>query len=175
MKDNKPLLSMQELDALIAAWGDSSSPNSVDKFFPLRMIILLAVCIFAAIALLFFTDAIAARLTDSVEQINKYRAYIYFRGWFTLIITIIGASAYLTGRYAGITFGAIFVIATMNFISDLFTVYPEKLQNITPDFTLILLGRLIAIWFMFLAVKNVKRMPKHSQRLDFLLPFRRNL
>jgi len=61
----------------------------------------------------------------------------------------------------------------MNFISDLFMVYPSRLQNITPDFTLILLGRITLLWFLFLGVKNASRIPGKGSRFDVLLPFRR--
>lgn len=173
MKENKPLVSVQELEALMGGWGESLGPASVDKFFPLRMYILLFFCLCAITVLLFFTDSVAADLSNSIEKANDFKAYIYFRGWFILVLTLVVFNAYRSGQYVAIIFGVILIIASMNFISDLFIVYADRLKNITPYFTLMLLGRLIALWFLFLGIKNVKRLPEKGQRFDILLPFRR--
>jgi hypothetical protein len=172
MDKNKPLVSAQELDALIAGWGDSTSPVSVDKFFPIRIFILFALSSFSAIALLFFTDNIV-QILHSNSQVSYIKNYMYFRGWFLLIFLAIGISSYRTGKYVAINYLILFILGSMSFISDLFTVYPERLQNITPGFTLVLLVRLVLLWFLFLNIKNASRIPEKRSRFDVLLPFRR--
>ena len=172
MEKNKPLVSAKELDELIAGWGDSSNPISVDKFFPIRIFILFAITSFSAIALLFFTDNIV-QILHSDSKVSYVKNYLYFRGWFLLIFLTIGISSYLSGKYVAINYLVLLILGSMSFISDLFTVYPERLQNITPGFTLILLVRVMLLWFLLLNIKNASRIPERKNRFDVLLPFRR--
>lgn len=174
MNKTKPLISAQELDALIGGWGYSSNPAMVDKFFPIRIVLLITLGTLASFSLLFFTDNIFQALHNNSEA-TYIKRYMYFRGWFMLIFLMIGFNAYRTGKYVAINFFIIFILAAMNFISDLFMVYPSRLQNITPDFTLILLGRITLLWFLFLGVKNASRIPEKGSRFDVLLPFRREI
>jgi hypothetical protein len=171
MDKNKPLVSAQELDSLIAGWGDSTNPVSVDKFFPIRIFILFAVISFSAIALLFFTDRIV-QILHSNSKVSYINNYLYFRGWDLLIFLTIGLYSYGTGKYVAINYLILLILGSMSFISDLFTVYPERLQNITPGFTLVLLVRVMLLWFLLLNIKNASRIPERKDRFDVLLPFR---
>jgi hypothetical protein len=53
MNKSKPLISAHELDALIGGWGYSSSPAMVDKFFPIRIVLLITLGTLASFSLLF--------------------------------------------------------------------------------------------------------------------------
>lgn len=53
MNKTKPLISAQELDALIGGWGYPSSPAMVDKFFPIRIVLLITLGTVASFSLLF--------------------------------------------------------------------------------------------------------------------------
>jgi hypothetical protein len=172
MEKNKPLVSAQELDALIAGWGDSANPVSVDKFFPIRIFILFAIIIFSAIALLFFTEKIV-QILHSDSKVSYIKNYMYFRGWFLLMFLAVGINSYRTGKYVAINYLVLLILGSMSFVSDLFTVYPERLQNITPGFTLVLLVRIMLLWFLLLNIKNASRIPERKDRFDILLPFRR--
>ena len=79
MNKTKPLISAQELDALIGGWGYSSNPAMVDKFFPIRIVLLITLGTLASFSLLFFTDNIFQALHNNSEA-TYIKRYMYFRG-----------------------------------------------------------------------------------------------
>jgi len=60
-------------------------------------------------------------------------------------------------------------------VIDLFTVYPERLANPNPRFTLLLLIRMSSLWVLYMTVKNSSQLPDVKDRANLLLPFKKNL
>lgn len=85
---------------------------------------------------------IAQTLSSDPESFERIMMYLYFRAWFIFGILMLGTYAYFKDWYPAIVFSSCFSIGSMNLISDLFTVYPERLSSPTPLLTLILLVRL---------------------------------
>lgn len=174
MKDNKPLVSAAELDALIQGWG--STPNqSVDKFFPLRFWYLSVLTLSYCIWLLFWTDTAVQRMTNDPSEMVKMGRFLYFRGWFIALILIAGLYAYFKNWYPAIVFGILFVLACVNFLFDLFNVYVNVIAYPTPRTTLMLIVRLIGLWFVYLNIKNSGRLPEVRDRMNLFLPFKRDV
>lgn len=173
MKDSKPLVSAAELDALIQGWG--ASPNqSVDKFFPLRFWYLSVLALSFCVWLLFWTDTVVQRMTADPSDMVRMGRFLYFRGWFLLIVLSVGLYAYLRNWFPGIVFGAIFLLGCVNFVFDMFNVYAEVIARPTPRLTLVLILRLVGLWFVYLSVKNASRLPQVRDRMNLLLPLKRD-
>jgi hypothetical protein len=66
-------------------------------------------------------------------------------------------------------------VGCVNFVFDLFNVYAEVLANPTPKTTVALIARLLALWVVFLSVRNAGRQPDLKDRLNILLPFKRDV
>ena len=172
--DTKPLVSAAELEALIQGWG-ASPHKSVDRFFPLRFWYIFSVILIAAVWLLFNTQDIAKSLTEDPDNLIRLQNFLYFRGWFLLIVLVIGCYAYFRSWYTALVFSAFLLLGLTNLVFDLFTVYPERLARPSPFFTLFLLVRLAMLWSVFLTVKNASRLPEEADRINVLLPFRKKM
>lgn len=169
----KPLVSVAELDALIQGWG--STPNqSIDKFFPLRFWYLSLIVSFYCIYLLFWTDAVASRMTTDPSELARMTRFLYFRGWFLLIVLAVGLYAYMQNWFPAIVFSTLFIMGCVNFVFDMFNVYFEVMSNPTPLVTLMLILRLTGLWFVYLCVKNSSRLPDVPDRMNIMLPFRKD-
>lgn len=169
----KPLVSIAELDALIQGWG--SVPNqSVDKFYPLRFWYLTAITFMYCIWLLFWTDSAVQRMTSDPSDMVRMGRFLYFRGWFIAVLLVLGLSAYLRNWYPSVIFSALFITTCVNFVFDLFNVYGEVIAHPTPRTTLMLILRLMALWFVYLNVKNSSRLPDVKDRLNIMLMFRKD-
>lgn len=89
MKQDKPIVSAAELDALIQDWG--SMPNqTVDRFFPLRFWFVTLITVFYCVYLLFWTDTVAQRMTSDPAEVVRMGRFLYFRGWFLLVVIVLG-------------------------------------------------------------------------------------
>lgn len=172
--DPKPLVSAAELEALIQGWG-ASPHKSVDRFFPLRFWYIFTVILVAAVWLLFNTQAIAQRLTEDPENLIRLQNFLYFRGWFLLIVLAVGCYSYFRSWYTALVFSAFLLMGLTNLVFDLFTVYPERLANPNPRFTLLLLIRMSSLWVLYMTVKNSSQLPDVKDRANLLLPFKKNL
>uniref|UniRef100_UPI0035AFC27B hypothetical protein n=1 Tax=Limnohabitans sp. TaxID=1907725 RepID=UPI0035AFC27B len=82
---------------------------------------------------------------------------------------------YFKNWYPAIVFSAIFLVGCVNFAFDLFNVYAEILAKPTPKTTLMLFLRIIALWFLFLSVRNASRLPDLKDRLNIFLPYKRKV
>jgi len=172
MKEQKPLVSAAELEALIQNWG-SSPDKSIDKFYIVRLAFNVSVMLCGAFWLLMDPLGIAQTLSSDPENIERVVSYLYFRGWFILGILILGFYSYFKNWYPAIVFCCCLLLGAMNLVSDLFTLYPERLTKPTPFFTLLLLVRLSLLWVMYMSIKNVSRMPHAKDRINVFLPFKR--
>lgn len=173
MRDPKPLVSAEELEALIQGWGAMPS-QSVDKFFPARFFYAVLVIFPAALWFLFDSASLAQSLsTDPLNQ-GRLQYFLYFRGWFMLGGLALGIYSYLKNWYPAIVFSTFLLIGLTNLVSDIFTVYPERLANPTPFFTVFLLMRLALLWVLYMSVKNASRLPEVKDRMNLFLPFKRS-
>lgn len=168
---NTPLVSAAELEALIANLG-AGADDSVDKWTPWRFWYLVAVVTLYAAGLLMWPHLLANNLSVDPLEVGRLEHFLYFRGWFLAVVLGVGIYAYLRGRYTAIVFSAFLVLGVGNLVFDLFTVYPEKLADPTPSFTLLLALRLVALWCVYITVRNASRLPEVKDRANLLLPFR---
>jgi len=172
MKKTNSLVSAAELDALIQGWGASPS-QSVDRFFPLRFWYLLLIAFFYCIYLLFWTDSVVQRMTSEPAEMVRMGRFLYFRGWFLLIMIMLGLYAYLRSWYPAIVLSGLLLMGCVNFVFDLFNVYAEVIARPTPRVTVLLMLRLTALWFLYLSIKNSSRMPDLKDRMNLWLMFKR--
>ncbi|MBD8051464.1 hypothetical protein [Limnohabitans radicicola] len=168
---NAPLVSAAELEALIAKLGaDAEAP--IDTWTPLRFWYLGLIVASYVVALLLAPQVLANHLSTDPQEVIRLERFLYFRGWFLFIVLGLGLYSYLRGWYTAIVFSAFLVLGVVNLMFDLFTVYPEKLANPTPLFTVLMVLRLLALWSVYLTVRNVSRLPDVKDRANILLPFR---
>ena len=170
--NKESLVSVAELESLIQGWGAAPHAQAIDKFFPIRAWYLLLIVLAYGIVLLFYPGVVSGRLVTEPVEIHRISLFLYFRGWFLLLSLVVGFYAYFKNRYMGIVFSGLLLVGCVNFIFDLFNVYEEVLASPTPRMTLALIGRLVALWFLFLTVKNVSRVPNQKDRFNILLPFK---
>jgi hypothetical protein len=97
---------------------------------------------------------IASRLAVEPVEITRLAKYIYFRGWFVTVVTVIATYAYLSNWYFSIIIFSMFLIASMNFIFDFFTVYYGQIGTPTDLLTAILMLRLFVLLLLFVNIKN---------------------
>lgn len=172
MKEHTSLVTAVELEALIRDWG-ALPGTEVDRFFPIRFWYLFVITSGYGLWLLFSADTIALALSSQPAEIVRLTKFLYFRGWFIAVILTIGGYSYFKNWYPAIVFSAIFLIGCVNFAFDLFNIYAEILAKPTPRTTLMLILRLVALWFLFLSVRNASRLPDLKDRVNILLPFKR--
>lgn len=164
---SSPLVSAAELEALIARWGDTGM-RSVDRFFPLRMWLLVLIVLGHAIVMMAAPHSLAEMIvTDgNVQQMTRF---IYIRGWGQAVAVLVGLYAYLRNWYPGLVFGA-FGLVTVAFLPvDLVMIYPRFLADPSPLFTLHFASRIIGIACLTLNMLNCLRLPTGLQRLNPLL------
>ena len=171
MGKDTPLVSAEELDALIKGWGPARP--SVDRFSPVRFWILAAIAGIYIYSTLFAANQMAARVAHDPLEISRIASYLYFRGWFLLAASVVFIYAYAKNWYVGIVMLCGFIVGVANLLSDIFNIYWETLPNPTPVFTVMLLLRVTALWLVFISLRNVARLPEGSDRFNILLPFRR--
>lgn len=127
-------------------------------------------------ALLMFTpEDLAHSLSKDPSEIARLSNFLYFRGWFLTVLLVLGVYAYYKNWYLGLIFSAMLLVGSVNFVFDLFNVYAERLSQPTPRLTLLLLLRLTALWFLYLSIRNISRLPAGLDRFNLLLPFKRRL
>ncbi|PUE21116.1 MULTISPECIES: hypothetical protein [unclassified Limnohabitans] len=170
MKENKPLVSAQELNALIEGWGETAN-QQIDKFYPLRFWLIVSIAFIYAFNLLFTPNEIASRLSNEPLEIARLTNFLYFRGWFIILVTAIATYAYLNNWYISIVIFCIFLISSVNFIFDFFTVYNGQIGTPTTLLTAILLLRIFILLLLFFSVKNLSKIPEKKDRMNIFLPF----
>ncbi|OYU13647.1 MAG: hypothetical protein CFE38_01205 [Comamonadaceae bacterium PBBC1] len=172
MKENKPFVTLQDLNDLIEGLGKRSD-YQVDNFFPLRFWFLVTVAFIYAFNLLLTLGEIAARLAVEPVEVARLEKYIYFRGWFIIFVTVTATYAYLSDWYFNIIIFCMFLIGSMNFLFDFFTVYYGQIGTPTNLLTAIIMLRLTVMFVVFVSIKNLSRIPEKKDRMNLLLPFRK--
>ncbi len=161
------LLSAQELEALIG--GNSGKERRIDPYFPLRTLFIALLTGAAAIALIMAPQEIAESLFATPELIDRYTGIFYLRGMLMLVLIAIAWYSYTYGKYTGIVFFAVAVIASSNLVTDVLEVYPARFSDPSWEFTVILLLRLIAWLFAILNVLRCAELPEVGDRWNFRL------
>ena len=173
MKDtNTPLLSVAELEALIQVWG--GKPNqSFDKMFPIKFWFVMSVATGYCVWLLFSPDRVAMMMATEPAEIARLSRFLYFRGWFLLIMIISAIYFYSKDKYIAIYSSFCFMLGSMNLVFDLFNVYGANLSRPTPELTILLIIRVAALCTMYSIVRHSGRVPEVKDRFNVFLPFRR--
>lgn len=162
------LLSAQELEALIGGSG-SGEGRRVDHHYPLRTLFIALLSAAAAIGLIAAPTEIAASLFSTPELIERYAGIFYLRGLLMLVLIAIALYAYTYGKYTGLVFFAVAVIATSNLVTDVLEIYPARFSNPSWEFTALLLLRIIAWLFTIINVLRCAELPEVGDRWNFRL------
>ena len=171
--DSSAMITAAELEALIQGLGELPY-NSIDKLFPFRFWCVLAIAFFYCCFLLFWRDVALQRMTSDPVDAIRMGHFMYFRGWFIAFLMLSASYAYIRNWFPAIVFSAIFLVACVNMIFDMFNIYAEALSRPTPELTLMLFGRIIGLWFLFLCAKNASRLPVDVRdRLNLFLFLKR--
>jgi hypothetical protein len=171
-ESNTPLLSVAELEALFQVWG--GKPNqSFDKMFPIKFWFVMSVAMGYCVWLLFSPDRVAMMMATEPAEIARLSRFLYFRGWFLLIMIISTIYLYSKDKYIAIYSSFCFMLGSMNLVFDLFNVYGANLSRPTPELTILLIIRVAALCTMYSIVRHSGRVPEVSDRFNVFLPFRR--
>ena len=153
MTDRKPLVSAEELEALIESWGENRDAK-FDRFFPIRALVIGVMCLLFAYLHLFQGEWVANHLAQPGTDLAGLERLIFFKGIFALTLILIGIHSYVRNWHPGVTFSILFVVGLANFVYDLFGLYAAILHDPSPRITLVILGRLLVLWFLFVCVRN---------------------
>jgi hypothetical protein len=168
LKSRAPLVSAAELDALLRGrHGDRT--RTVDVFLPLRLWILLIFVSIAAVRLLFFTEDVAALFAKNHDAAADLAPYLYFRGWYLVVVTLIGVWSYTRSWYTGLVFGGLLLSSSVNFLFDAFSVYSFILTHPTPGSTAMLLIRVLLVILGVQCFRASGRLPEPKDRWNPLL------
>lgn len=170
-RPSPPIISPEEWQALQAEWP-SAQPQAVDVWFPLRVWYLLIITALFATALLLSAPRLSVFLSQEPAWVERLTRFLYFRGWFVVGATALGLWAYTAGWQLRRVFGLLSVIGTVNLVSDLFIVYPERLSQPTLGLAFQLVLRLLAIAALYACYRNAARVPERRDRFNLWLPFR---
>lgn len=164
------LLSAQELEALIG--GGGGDERRIDPYFPLRALFIALLSGAAAIGLIVAPQEIATSLFSTPELIERYTGIFYLRGMLMLVLIAIAWYSYTYGKYTGLVFFAVAVIATSNLVTDVLEVYPARFSDPSWEFTTQLLLRLVAWLFAVINVLRCSELPAVGDRWNFRLAMR---
>jgi hypothetical protein len=171
MDDKKSLLSAEELNALIGSWGASTDEHRTDKMFPLRFWFLAVLTLLGGTTLLLNARDMAQTLTSDPNFIERLQNMLYFRGWFVCSMVAIGAFVYIKDKYIPLYSFGLLIISIVNFLFDMVLIFPERLSNPTTLFTINLMLRLIAIWCLYLNLRNCNNIPNMRDRFSIKFSF----
>jgi hypothetical protein len=171
MKSPQSTITAKELDELIKDWG-VSSPERVDKFFPVRFWLLALLIAIFTYRLLLNIENTAHFLSSDPLEINRLMGFLYFRGWFVLVLSTLYVYSYLKSWYYGIISFAVMLIVVVNFSFDLFSIYHDLFDKPPKQLTFLIMARLLAMFCIYLNLTHYKNLPSPRDRLNIVLPFR---
>ena len=125
--NKRQLLSADELEALLAR--PAQTDLSTDKFFPLRLWILVAASAFWFVRLSVFTSEVAADLFSNPAVREFMVPALYFRAWIVIVSITVILWTYKNTKFPVIAFGFIFVASIFNLFFDISIFYTEKLAH----------------------------------------------
>lgn len=168
----KPVVTALELDALLA------NPNpggvKIDKYFPLRLWIVLLVSVTWFIRLTVFTNITATELFTNPAIRDYMMPALYFRAWVLFAFVSAGVWSYVNSKYHAITFALLLVASVFNLIFDISIFYAERLTVQDPQITLFILVRVILSYILYVSMRNSYRMPQGRDKWNILLPFKKS-
>jgi len=168
----RQLLSADELEALLAR--PAQTDLSTDKFFPLRLWILVAASAFWFVRLSVFTSEVAADLFSNPAVREFMVPALYFRAWVVIVSITVVLWSYKNTKFPAIAFGFIFVASIFNLFFDISIFYTEKLAHQDTRTTLFIAIRIFFSYMLFVSMRNAQRIPKGNDKWNILLPFKKH-
>lgn len=166
----KPALTAHELDALLAK--PIHSEISPDKYFPIRLFIILVLSVVWFIRMTVFTHDMAAELFADPVLRNFITPALYFRAWVLFAFVSVGAWCYHNTKYPALAFGMLLVGSLFNMMFDITIFYSERIAQQDPLTTLFFLGRLSLVYILYISMRNAHRIPKGRDKWNLMLPFK---
>ena len=170
--NKRQLLSADELEALLAR--PAQTDLSTDKFFPLRLWILVAASAFWFVRLSVFTSEVAADLFSNPAVREFMVPALYFRAWIVIFSITVILWTYKNTKFPVIAFGFIFVASIFNLFFDISIFYTEKLAHQDTRTTLFIAIRIFFSYMLFVSMRNAQRIPKGNDKWNILLPFKQH-
>jgi magnesium-transporting ATPase (P-type) len=168
----KPLLTAEELDALLTKPAEEVFTD--DKYFPLRLFVILLAMFVWFIRLTVFTEETAANLFADPLVREYMKTALYFRAWIMFAFLFIGFVAYRSEKYPALFFLGMFIVASVNFVADMTIFYKDQFAHPTLAFNLMLLFRFLMCYFLFISMRNANRIPKGNDKWNIFLPFKKH-
>ena len=170
--NKRQLLSADELEALLAR--PAQTDLSTDKFFPLRLWILVAASAFWFVRLSVFTSEVAADLFSNPAVREFMVPALYFRAWIVIFSITVILWTYKNTKFPAIAFGFIFVASIFNLFFDISIFYTEKLAHQDTRTTLFIAIPIFFSYMLFVSMRNAQRIPKGNDKWNLFLPFKKH-
>ena len=166
----KSLVTANELEALLAK--PSHTTGGFDKYFPMRLAVLVFFSALWFIRLTVFTHQVAEDLFSNPAIREYMLPALYFRAWILFLFMAAGLWSYKNGKYPAIVFGLLFVMSLFNLTFDISIFYAEKLADQDLQVTLVLVGRIFISYILFLSMRRAYLIPKGRDKWNIFLPFK---
>ena len=166
----KSLVTANELEALLAK--PSHTTGSFDKYFPMRLAVLVFFAALWFIRLTVFTHQVAEDLFSNPVVRDYMLPALYFRAWILFLFMAAGLWSYKNGKYPAIIFGLLLVLSLFNLTFDISIFYAEKLTDQDLQVTLVLVGRIFISYILFLSMRRAHLIPKGRDKWNIFLPFK---
>lgn len=167
----KPIVSLEELDALLGGGRQRACVGEVDVYYPLKVYLLLGVVLFYVSRLIFMNEETAQSLFRFGDRPEFLAGYLYFRGWFLLLGMAVFVRSYQSGRHLALVCAALFGFSVVSLLFDLFSIYSEALDAPTTMFSIRLGLRVLGIALMYNCLLNAYAAPSGPEKWNPLLAF----
>ena len=167
----KPLVTAQELEALLSK--PMADTHVVDPYFPLRLAILTFFSAIWFLRLTLFTSEVANDLFSNPAIRDYMMPALYFRAWILFVFISVGVWSYKNGKYPAILFGLLFVASLFNLMFDVTIFYAEKLAEQDFRITLVIMGRLLITYILYISMRRARRIPVGRDKWNVFLPFKK--
>jgi hypothetical protein len=167
----KPLVTAQELEALLSK--PVADTHAVDPYFPFRLAILTFFSAIWFLRLTLFTSEVANDLFSNPDIRDYMMPALYFRAWILFVFMSVGVWSYKNGKYPAILFGLLFVASVFNLMFDVTIFYAEKLAEKDFRITLVILGRLLIAYVLYISMRRAHRIPLGRDKWNLFLPFKK--
>lgn len=159
-----PLVTADELEALLVKKNLITADTDVDKYFPLRVFVLSLAAAVWFLRLTFFTDNVAKDLFSNESVQQQMMSALYFRAWVVFFSFALILLAYKSMKYLAICFGIFFIASIFNILSDTSIFYFEKLALRDAQVTFTLLARIFFSYLLFVSMRNANRIPQGNDK-----------
>jgi hypothetical protein len=156
---NKPLVTADELEALLVKNDAVFTDTDIDKYFPLRVFLFSLGTTFWFLRLTLFTDVVAKDLFSDESTQQQMMTALYFRAWIVFISFTLILLAYKSEKFLAICFGIFFIASVFNILFDVSIFYAEKLAQRDAQVTFTLLIRIFFSYLFFVSMRNANRVP----------------